>query len=797
MASTTYTVESAADAGKGHIIRMVAVADSAWGAVSIDDTQDLRVFADAPGLFRRTLRALLNKPSIALSVDLALDPTGKTAVVEFPLSGEPQSEDGGNPEFYDCYVGETVEIGSSGNAGIITDGVTNSIGVLSGTAITNSSTVTKPEPIGNWWNRPNELHTGDTATIRVFARGGHDVTGVDITITDSAAGTSTAAASIVLHQGLYGSAEAVWEATIGISGLADGVSFARFVATSVNGTTLDSNAASIPDLDLHIDRVSPETRYTADVDESFDMDITGTFSAVDGDILIGGTSGAEAKVCIDKTNTGAITLVRRVGSAFTSGETLTGFTSGTATVGDGVETSNASGSPALDDPANPYPDIGSAAHAIALQRSVDGNARDCSGCTIRVKSRYFTANGRTSLGFVAIIAPEAYTVITSVSGDMADCAMISGSGGGSLGNTKRTLWHVRFKNIEFHQHGTGSSNAIWGWSSNDEVETYFGGTKFIGRGQTVDYTKPFKNVKVCYTEDHWEDKARTKGIPTPVGGRFYVLIGFKVSEKEGDAVQVNNIDHILVHHELDDLLGDNATHQDTVQLIESCNNIVILGKGSNLKYQGFFTNNVGGLDLMDGIYCKMEIIQINDGDIGAGCWAMHQSVRNVVLELSTIMGPTATVGGEVGKETSVNFIHETGRSDSIWIRGVVALGFGGYDDADAPNFNVCYSNCHSILGDAVGIRGTNGGDIADLFVSPWTNGGEFPGNDDTDWSSKSGGVLDSRLESRDIIGTLYDGELGTLLSAGGGIGFSTQVGGAISTPFRRNMIGVGVSIGIS
>jgi hypothetical protein len=740
---------------KGHVAQVVAVRDTgAFSTPTLRTTPDLAFLVDSGGGFERTLYGLLGKAELQGVTTTAN--ANDTATWRVPLNGEPSTEDGGHPEYHDAYASETVELGTAIPSGLVSEGGYSSPAASVGDAITNNSTVVKSKPVCLNWTKPGVTVRGDTLLIRAFVEAGEGVASVTGVLTDSGATEHTVSMSRAKFEpdaGWYAGGEpgvaavSVWEGTLDLTTAADGMADVSIRAVGVNGATVDTNADGDADIPVCIDRADDLPEYVAFVDESFTMSLTGTFTLAQDAVITGGTSGVRAIVEEAATGTGGattVTLVRvtPISTAWSVGETITGLASGSATVTDGVETpagvvegtiAGVGGNTLADARADPHDAIGRAVEYLAAQRVIDGQPKNAGGCKVVVLSRHFTKGGRTSspAGFAVHVAKRQSLI---VEGDLLDADTCFLTSGGNTVSRRQSFFCTEFRGITF-QPVTSSISApddrVWGFSGSDDVLLVTSNHRFLGLGPSTSLNQ------ITGVDETWHEQPIVQDwnggyTAGPERNRINVVLWARVDGKESDAQQINGGGNTTFLGRVNDLRGTAAgTHGDVVQFIGECENAAAIVFADECSYQGIFGNNVTGTDKLRRTYIRTFTKQVNDGDVGAICMAINQSVDGLIVEFSSLIAYTATVGSEVGRTVSFNIISETGRSDNVWVRNSAFLGWGPqlwYEDgnADAPWAASCSVNNHTINGTALGVRDTAGGDVRHPVRGPVDQRGREP-----------------------------------------------------------------------
>lgn len=798
--TTTVSIDA-----RGHTATLVVVRDSgAFSSPTLDTDAVARIRVDDAGNFERDLYMHFDKAS-AVTISTTTN-ANDTATYTVPLVGEDMAGTTGNPAYHDAFSGETSKHGSSFPSGVVSEGVFSSIGVVANTSVTNNSTVSKIAPTCIDITEPGQTIKDGNLIVEAFIEAGEGVDDTDVTavFTDSGATEHTVALSrykLEPNSGYYSTlapgvaALSIWRGTVDVSSAADGIGQLHIEARGLNGILADTSVDGDATTPQFIDNADAHTHYYAFVDERFTMDITGTFTLAKGNRLTGGTSGATAIVCEAVDNSGggsaSVALVRTddPDTAFTASESLSGLASGSATVDDGVETPNGATEGTLSATeatarAAPFDGIGRAQERLASQRSTDlgGSNKNAGGCTIKILGPYCTKFGRTANGFGFASHDQRRQAIRIVGdeGDNTTCHMV---GGGNSTSRDQSMFCTMLEDITIQALSSATADEVWNWSSGDDVLMMTKRCRFLGLGPSSAVGSQLRNVKETW-HDHVEVEDFNGGYTDgPERNRINVVRWAKVDGKESDASQTVGQSHgySFFLGRTNDLRGSGAgTHGDVVQWTGNVENVAAIVFADENSYQGIFSNNSDSNDLLTRAYIKAFVKQVNDGDIGSFVIAINQSVNGLIVDFTTAIAPTATVGSEAGKAASINIIHDSvGRSDNVWIRNSVFEGWGAQiwnedGNSDAPWGASCAVNCHVHQGTARGVRSTSSDDtgdsLSDLYVGPWTNGGESPGNDDTDWSSKRSGTLDNRLLARDLIGTHYDFISGDAFAAGGAIG---------------------------
>jgi hypothetical protein len=805
---------------KGHVAQVVAVRDSGtFSTPTLRTTPDLAFIVDSGGGFERTLYGLLGKAE--LQGITTTSSTDDTATWRVPLNGEPSTEDGGHPEYHDAYTGESAETGTAIGLGLVTEGGYSSPAITSGTAITNNSTVAKMKPFCVDLTMPGQTIRDGSLFVFVKIEAGEYVDASDVTAVFTANGGTeyTVALTPGLNQpdtGYYAGLEiedtalSVWQGTIDVSSAAEGLGQLHIEARGVNGALADTSVDGDPTTPVFIDNDDSHPEYVAFVDESFTINMTGTFTLARDTVIVGATSGirAIAEEAVDNSGGGsvAVRLVRitDTGTAWTVGESINNLTTGSATIVSATETpagvTGQSGTAVIggydgdteaDARATPFGGVGRAQEYLAAARLADTGVKNAGGCKIVILTRHWTKAGyyEGTFGFSAHTAQRQALRIVGDQEDHTTCFLHGGEQGVAR---DQSLFCTRMEHITGQPLGNGDDDVndrLWAYSSGDNVMLVTEHCRFLGLGAEVPLANMLQNVT---------ETAHSHVTVTDFNGGYYAgsgrglrntILWVKLAGKKSDAMQVlgQSDGAAYICGFIDDLRGAAAdTHGDVVQFTGNCENVGCDLYIRESSYQGLFANNQDADDKLRRAYFRVFLKVVNDGDIGATAIAFNLSVDGLIVDFTTSIAPTATVGSETGKTTSFNIISETGRSDNVWIRNSAFLGWGPqlwYEDgnADAPWAAACSVNNHTINGTALGVRDTAGGDYATLFVDPWTNGGESPGNDDTDWRSKAGGPLAARVTARDLGNPVYDLLTGEAIAAGGSIGMAAEaaIGGSV------------------
>lgn len=798
---------------KGHTVTVVSVKGSAWGTVVIDDTKTLSLTADPAGGFERTLYAFLGT-AVSGPTKSTTSIANDTVTAVFATNGVNPLTGLGASRFFDAYSGETVQI-QLAEAAIFGDGTLTSDAVAAATSVTNNSTAGKPIPIGQWVSPPlDDAITSDTLTIDVFVGAGHVVDQVEVTFTDSAAAAHSALATRIVREpqyemipddaefaGLrakYGTtpgAFEMWRAVISITTAAEGAGSVAFVATSENGSTFNSATEGMFALRRYIDRDASEPTLDMWVDSRESLPVSGTFTARDGDIVTGGTSGAIGVVdgfgTVDNefVNTATINIVRLNVTAtdFSTSETLSGTTSGTATV-TGAQTWIA---PTLlgtiNDSAAAARDLARACSTIRTTRNTAISESSVCGARIFVRGNYtqvlHTANdfsagtvntpthrttvqrvggGRFSIvNFARQSSSTSRSLPTSLYYIECDLRPISPESGARalFGTNSSLITFWQFEDSEWHQPGSGQYGS-------------FGASGFGNDRASHLYLLGFKTSRSTF------------GVVTGAQLGAYRTILDTAFRNPGeadlnyfqganDAPGTVTEGNSLMHFFSDGVEGAAAgVHGDTIQGVNAVKNLCILAIVPQNRYQGIFFNEHDPTNanmFVRNIYIRTLHELVDDGDIGSSVVSFNTSARNVVIENSVLASPTS-------QNNSITSIPSAAPCESWFIRNSVfkdVSGGGGTYAVNAVVRSACVVNCHYYGGDgtAPGIRCTHGTDLTALFVYPWANGGAVADYDiqAVDWRPKAGGPLVSRLVADDITnGSRY--LTGEALVVGGPIG---------------------------
>lgn len=770
--TTTISVDA-----KGHTITVQSVKVSAWGATTIDDTKILSLLVDSGGSFERTLYAYLGDPVSGPTKSTTTIVDDTVTAVFYLNGGDPSvdEDDRTNTRFKDVHVSESAEVAIC-NAGIFIDGSLDSLGIVGGSTIPNNSTVAKPRPICGWSDEPPllSIQRQSTVDVGVFAGCGYAITDVTITIEDDSLNTASASATLGKRDrvGAYGPmAMPIWRASVDCSGLNDGPCTISFVATTEAGSTFDSSAFGLADLEFVLDKDASELLPTVYVDATSTLAVTGTCSVTVGTIIEGATSGAKAIVDQDATISGSgnIQVVMRTTTSFSAGETINNLTTGSATA-DGAETDNWNGTVANNDPNATH---GSVADALAAGKTLRNNAgspNDWSGITVRVKSKYAPVLINDGFGNTAI--KNHRSIVEPYNQD--EFHLIAEPVGTSSGNKDHRLWYVLFRDCVFHI--VDSQDIAIALSTSDPAYFLTENARFVidaGASGTLDKVIGNDNPQyhVGAYGDGWWPLTRSgseagvvcvildagvSGITTPQDYAYFD----STSGTEGNA---------SISIEADHLIGlTSGTHGDFLQMVGSCQNIIFFGECKNVGYQGVFANDAVNTESVDGLWVQVFLTSTEDSafdsttindSTGPGPIALHESVSNLLLEFSTSIRSPAIAATEV--EDGFKFIPSNVQCDNVFIRNsvfsAVVASQGSYA-SQGPILPACIVNCHVVNTyaggrNAVGTRGTLSATVdnySDLFASPWTDGGVYP-NDGVDWEALAGGPLDGRIKTDDII----------------------------------------------
>lgn len=755
---------------KGHHVTVVSVKGSAWGTVAIDVTKTLSFTVDPGGDFERTLYAHLGK--------LVSGPTKSTTSIANDTVTAVFATNGGDPSlpeaervntrFKDAHAGETVEI-LLAEAGIFGDGTLASDAVAAETAVTNNSTVAKPRPICGWVDEPAplELIRGSTVAGAVMAGCGYLITQVEVTITDSALATATGFATLEARDRRYpfGPVKSpVWRYSIDCSGLADGACIVSFVATTEAGSTFNSEAFGLPDLIVHLDKDSSEPSNLVPIDSSSQLPVSGTFIATKGDILVGGTSGAEAVVNTTVENGAEIRVVMMTTTAFSASETITGQTSGSIT---------ATGAQVANYGADPLP-------ADSICTAI---IRGGFGVLGKVQSNYTWPIGPSD----SFSNPDANSYRAVIEPDYEGrFHLIRNPIGKPGGNRDHRLFRVLLRDCVLDT--LDSNTLIWNIGSTDpnwimmencrrRTVSGGGGIQFRDNGGFYMVGWDTANIDGSGSQVGWTWGSGPRGFT-----RFGVCLDTRIQmTSEGDVFYFDNNSttggsgNATILAQCDRVLGSSAgTHGDLVQLVGSCKNIIshIIHKDNG--YQGFFCNDAASSEFFDGWWIRGFAEATDDGTSGPGPIALHESGHNLLID------DTLSVRSPLLGDGGLNWIPSDPQCDNVFILNSVFSHVGtgsGSNGLKAPDPAAAMVNCHSINGyggdyPRGGVRCTESAapdNYGDLFDGPWTDDGVYP-SDATSWAPKAGGPLVSRLVADDIAvpGQYHAG--GEVLAVGGPIG---------------------------
>ena len=799
--STTpvFTIAPASD-GHGEYLRMVTTLPTGWGAnpVVVSAAKTLTVVLGHGGANARTVTADLTNPQTAIALTTVTNPDDTLTAI-FAMSGDPQ----GNPSHNTAHTGETCKIATC-TEGIFTDDSANvSATAPANTAITNSSTLAMPTPVAGWVTVPGPHLYQGAFSIDCWADCKYPVTGIDIKVTDSAAGTETVAASVVTRarEGSCGPAAqySVWRATFNTSGKAEGVATINMVVTDELGNTLDSAAAAPLDFDVYLNDAADYPASIGYLDPTSVLTLTpiaGEFTA--GEQI---ATAADAWYATLLSGSGGTYTIVNGRDATPSG-TVTGKTSGaTGTYVSNVL--NAADSATLNDRNTPSNNLNRIINAMAAVNNAAGLGLQAGNGTIYVMSSHFRAMGPIDGPFWTASANTCWLTIrpdpTNFPNEK-DCFLDLGSTGFRDNHMNTDNWKIQGVSINPDANLVGSAKTL---PADVAATVWLDDVEYIGEGQSVQpnlLLVQSVSGQICWTRSKLSDQTKKGSMFAGVGSwiRDSLVadtIGdvFNVSSAQTRGLSCWNLD-------IDNLEGTAAgEHSDVIQSTEGGGNFAGVAvynlRATNIRYQNMLFNATSATG--SGVAMANVLIEcVDDADVGSLSIRFDQILDHVVTRNASLISPTtqAPAMAKVDAGRAVTNFHAT----NMWATDISWAGATAEDVIPNPLFSgvvnaVSYSDANS---DVAGQRVTAGTDTdadwALTFTDPWKDnsgerGNEYPMTSPAipDWSPIVGGPADGVLTANDIQPyILYDIE-GVAWSVGGPVGALMSVAGGDGSPWRR------------